>query len=165
MICKLATWDDSHPRTSLGLPPYTIITHPVERQQLVSCTFISFGLLFIRVSNNVCHVLSTSKGHRWGLHLCKGPGPTIEYEPRASRSLKTSLSLIAYLMYLRGKIKRNPEAYGRGFLQSTELDHLIQSMSWGTSHLKSQEISRSSILHEYGVIPSTAFKKLIRGKT
>ncbi|GFV35421.1 hypothetical protein TNCV_3204531 [Trichonephila clavipes] len=29
-ICQLATCDDRHPRASLGLPPYTIITHSVR---------------------------------------------------------------------------------------------------------------------------------------
>ncbi|GFU59308.1 hypothetical protein TNCV_4198301 [Trichonephila clavipes] len=35
MICQLATRDGRCPRTGLGLPPYTIITHSVKRRQSV----------------------------------------------------------------------------------------------------------------------------------
>ncbi|GFW73168.1 hypothetical protein TNCV_483941 [Trichonephila clavipes] len=35
MICQLATCDDRRPRTSLGLPPYTLITHSVKKRQPV----------------------------------------------------------------------------------------------------------------------------------
>ncbi|GFU65638.1 hypothetical protein TNCV_635611 [Trichonephila clavipes] len=41
-ICQLAAFEDRRPSTGLGLPPYTIITHSVKRQQSVEpvCTIM-----------------------------------------------------------------------------------------------------------------------------
>ncbi|GFU88729.1 hypothetical protein TNCV_4444061 [Trichonephila clavipes] len=48
-ICLLATCDDRLLRTGLGLPPYTIITFGVKRQQSIEpvCAIVSYAHLFV----------------------------------------------------------------------------------------------------------------------
>ncbi|GFV92895.1 hypothetical protein TNCV_1692881 [Trichonephila clavipes] len=49
MICHLATRDDRRHCVVLGLPPYTIITHLVERRQSVKlvCVIVNHAHLFV----------------------------------------------------------------------------------------------------------------------
>ncbi|GFV78278.1 hypothetical protein TNCV_94381 [Trichonephila clavipes] len=49
-MCQLATCDDRRPRTSLGLTPYTIITHSIKRRQSVE---LWFRVLSISVPQNI----------------------------------------------------------------------------------------------------------------
>ncbi|GFT80691.1 DUF4817 domain-containing protein [Trichonephila clavipes] len=51
----MATWDDRHPCTGMGLPPCTIITHAVKTLQLVeqACVVVSPATFLVIVYNLV----------------------------------------------------------------------------------------------------------------